>query len=141
MGKRARKKAGGYRVFLSHSHKDAWISNVLCEKMKARGIEVWLDAVDLPGGGVINERVRDAMRRSNECLILLSPASRHSDWVNYEAGTADGMGKWTTAILFQVDAADLPAPMRSKSAVDIDNFEKYLAEVLQRQQSRRSRYS
>jgi hypothetical protein len=38
------------RVFLSHSSKDQWISERLKEKLEEVGVEVWLDAFDLPGG-------------------------------------------------------------------------------------------
>ncbi len=107
MRKRSRVPSKPYRVFLSHSSQDQWISEVMREKIEGRGINVWLDAFDLPGGANIKERIKEGMRASNECLILLSPASRQSDWVRHEAGLADGLDKWTTLILLHVAKADV----------------------------------
>ena len=48
----AKRKPGTLpRVFLSHSTQDQWISERLKEKMEEAGIEVWLDAFDLPVAG------------------------------------------------------------------------------------------
>src|SRR5690348_12991597 len=90
------------RVFLSHSTQDQWIAERLKEKIEEIGVEVWLDALDLPGGQNVKERIREGMRACTECLILLSPASRDSHWVAHEGGLADAYGKPTAVVLLHV---------------------------------------
>ena len=113
-------------VFLSHSTRDLWISERLKEKIEEIGVEVWLDAFDLPGGRNVKERIKEGMRSSTECLILLSPASRESDWVKHEAGLADAFGKPTTLVLLHVVDDDVPDPLRDLKFFDINEFPAYV---------------
>ncbi len=121
-----RKPAVAPRVFLSHSTQDQWISESLKEKLEEVGVEVWLDAFDLPGGRNVKERIREGMRSATECLILLSPASRASDWVKHEAGLADAFGKPTAIVLLHVGADDVPAPLRDLKFFGINDFPAYV---------------
>ena len=50
-----------YRVFISHSSRDAWIAKVMAEKVSALEIEVWLDVKDLTGGDVITQKILDGL--------------------------------------------------------------------------------
>src|SRR5689334_9066691 len=97
------------RIFLSHSTRDLWISERLKEKLEEAGAEVWLDAFDLPGGRKVKEEIKQGIRSSTECWILLSPAARESDWVKYEAYVADAFGKPTVLVLLHMGAEDVPA--------------------------------
>jgi hypothetical protein len=114
------------RVFLSHSTRDLWISERLKEKMEEVGVEVWLDAFDLPGGRNVKDRIKEGMRSSTECLILLSPASRESDWVKHEAGLADAYGLPTAIVLLHVGDDDVPAPLRDLKFFDMNEFPAYV---------------
>ena len=114
------------RVFLSHSTQDQWISERLKEKIEEAGVEVWLDAFDLPGGRNVKVRIKQGMQSSSECLILLSPASRESDWVKHEAGLADAYGKPTALVLLHVGADDVPKPVRDLKFFGINEFPAYV---------------
>jgi len=118
------------RVFLSHSTQDLWISERLKEKIDGVvGAEAWLDAFDLPGGRNIKERIREGMRSSTECLILLSPASRLSDWVKHEGGLADAYGLPTTLVLLHVEKDDIPQPLRDLKHFGINDFPAYVKQL------------
>ncbi|MBI3822130.1 MAG: toll/interleukin-1 receptor domain-containing protein [Planctomycetes bacterium] len=127
MGKR--KPVRGPRVFLSHSSQDRWISERLKEQLEAKGIEVWLDAYDLPGGRNVKKEIRDGLRSSTECLILLSPASRDSDWVKHEAGIADGFGLPIALVLLHVDEDHVPEPLRDLSYFNLNKFPNYVEQL------------
>ncbi len=114
------------RVFLSHSTQDLWISERLKEKIEEVGVEVWLDAFDLPGGRNVKERIREGMRSSTECLILLSPASRESDWVKHEGGLADAYGKPIAVVLLHVGDDDVPSTLRNLKFFHINEFPGYV---------------
>ena len=132
MGKRSRPARRKYGVFLSHSTQDQWICEVFREKIEGQGVGVWLDAFDLPGGANVKERIKEGMRSADECLILLSPASRQSDWVRHEAGMADALGKWTCLILLHVTEADVPAPLQDLRFLSINDFASYIEQLVAR---------
>ncbi len=123
----AKRKPGmAPRVFLSHSTQDLWISERLKEKIEEVGVEVWLDAFDLPGGRNVKERIREGMRSSTECLILLSPASRASDWVKHEGGLADAYGKPIAVVLLHAGEDDVPDTLRDLKFFHINEFPGYV---------------
>jgi hypothetical protein len=124
-----RKPSSRRRVFLSHSTRDLWISERLKEKMEEVGVEVWLDAFDLPGGGNVKERIKEGVQSSSECLILLSPASRDSDWVKHEAGLADAYGKPTVLVLLHVGEDAVPDPLRDLKFIEINEFPGYVRDL------------
>jgi hypothetical protein len=129
MAKRRPARQKAYRVFLSHSSQDTWISTVMKEKIEERGIRVWLDVFDLPGGAPLKARIREEVRASDECLILLSPASCASNWVRHEAGLADAFQKWTTLVLLHVKQDDVPETLRDLKFLSINDFADYLAQL------------
>ena len=133
MAERPRTRERVYQVFLSHSHHDEWIAGVMKEKLEAAGVKVWLDVADVPGGANIRERIRQGIKASAECLILLSPESRKSDWVKHEGGMADLRGLVTTFVLLHVDRDAIPAPFREELHLSINAFDEYLAQVVARQ--------
>jgi hypothetical protein len=129
MVSRSRRSAGKYRVFLSHANEDRWVAEVIRQKLHELGVEVWLDVFDLPGGASIKERLRHEMHHSDECLVLFSPASRHSDWVRHEVGLAHALGKWTTVLLLHATPQELPEPWRDLKYLSINDFPAYLGQV------------
>ena len=114
------------RVFLSHSGQDRWIAEKLKEMLEDAGIEVWLDAFDLPGGRNVKERIKEGMRASTECLILMSPASRDSDWVKHEGGLADAYGLPIAVVVLHVGEDDVPDPLRDLKFFHINEFPAYV---------------
>lgn len=141
MATRSPRKKVTYQVFLSYSREDNWIAEIMREKIRKSRVKVWLDAVDLPGGANVRERIKKGMRESAEALILLSPASRKSDWVKHEVGLADGMDKWTTLLLLHVTQDDVPEPVSHLNYLSINAFDSYLAQLAERRRAtaRRSR--
>lgn len=121
-----RKRATACRIFLSHSTRDLWISERMKEKTEEAGASVWLDAFDLPGGRNVRKRIKDGVRSSTECLILLSPASRDSDWVRHEAALADAFDIPTTFVLLHADESDIPDPLRELKFFNINDFDGYV---------------
>ena len=120
-----RKRSIRCRVFLSHSTQDHWVSERMKDKIEESEVPLWLDAFDLPGGRNVRERIKDGMRLSTECLILLSPASRNSDWVRHEAGLADAYDIPTTLVLLHVEKDHISAPLRDLKFFHINEFVGY----------------
>ena len=82
-----RQSAVGYRVFLSHSHKDHWIAKQrarLIEEAGQRRIGVFFDEKDIEGGQSIPDSVRTGIENCDEFVVLLSRYSKDRPWVLIE---------------------------------------------------------
>lgn len=77
-----------YLVFVSHATADKWLAITLCEKIEALGAKTFRDDRDIAGGEDIPDAIREAIDRSDEMLILLTPKSVQSPWVLVEVGAA-----------------------------------------------------
>lgn len=80
-------------VFISYSHEDSSIALNISDILSSKGIEHFHDSKDIRWGSKITDSVESALRKSTHQIIVLSPASIKSGWVNYEVGYADGAEK------------------------------------------------
>ncbi len=117
-----------YRVFISHSSRDAWIAKMMAGKMSALEIEVWLDVKDLEGGDVITQKILDGLDACQEVVVLISPSSVGPQWVVFEIGAVWGQHKRITPILNNVSFEAI-APLKEVKAVDLNDFDRFLAEL------------
>ncbi len=72
------------KVFISHSSKDKGFVRFLKDCLLANSIETWLDEDQLDLGDSLVTKLQDALDESTHLLIVLSPASIDSDWVQFE---------------------------------------------------------
>jgi hypoxanthine phosphoribosyltransferase len=77
-----------YDVFLSFSSFDHHIARELKAKFEAAGLKSFLSAKDISAGERWQPAIRDAMRRSDRILLLITPRSKNSMWVTLETGAA-----------------------------------------------------
>jgi hypothetical protein len=117
------------KVFISHSSADKWIAQQIAGELEARGIDAFLDAKDIQTGDSIEDAVGAHLADSDELLMLLSPASLGSTWVLIEIGGAKALGKRLVPILHHVGANELPAPLAGGLARELNDIERYYAEV------------
>ena len=71
-------------VFVSYSHRDAAFVDQLVARLEADGIEYWLDEKDLLVGQVIDSAISRAIQQHAHFLVVLSPASVQSRWLQRE---------------------------------------------------------
>jgi hypothetical protein len=77
-----------YDVFLSFSNHDEHIAKELADRLTSAGLSCFLSAKDLRGGAIWKPSIRDAIRRSDRVLLLITPRSKDSRWVSLETGAA-----------------------------------------------------
>jgi TIR domain len=123
-----RKSLLPYTVFISHSSKDLWIAGVMAEKIRALGAKCWLDEKDLEGGNVIAEAILQGIDACREAIVLISPNSVQSQWVAFEIGAVRAQHKRVTPILNNIKPAEM-APMQDILGIDLNAFEKFLAQL------------
>jgi hypothetical protein len=120
-----------YQVFISHATADKWLAVTLCEKIEGVGATTFRDDRDIDGGDDIPEKIRLAIKRSAELVVLLTPESVNREWVKHEVGAAWGKrrGFRITAILCHVTTGALPTMIQGKKAILLNEFDQFLLEL------------
>lgn len=133
MAKKTKPK-GSYQVFLSHATTDKWLAKTLCEKIEESGAVTFRDDRDIHGGDDIPDEIRRQLKASQEVVVLLTPESIESRWVILEIGAAWGHSsrKRITLVLCHVSTDPLPATMKFKKAVHLNEFDAFLRELAAR---------
>jgi hypothetical protein len=115
-------------VFISYAAQDWWVADQLRRRLEEGGAcEVWLDRASV-SGGVITERILDALTRSRRMVVLATAAAVASDWVKTEVGGAMALRVDVTIVRYGVEPNGLPEPWRAMVRVDIDDLDRYISE-------------
>lgn len=72
------------RLFISYSRKDSAIARQLADSLNKAGYDVWWDISDLQGGDDWLRTIPAAIESSQYFVLLLSPGSTTSEWVERE---------------------------------------------------------
>jgi TIR domain-containing protein len=129
-----------YLVFISHSYHDRWVAQQMARLILAKGrrygVEVFLDVKDIEGGESIPESVRRSIQDCGELVVLLTTNSITRPWVLIEIGAAWGLEKRIVAIIDRVAPQDMPDVIHQDLAIDLNNFDTYLSQLVRRARSR-----
>lgn len=122
-----------FLVFISHSTKDRWIAKQIARLLEAAGdIKTFLDERDIKFGDSIPESIRTNIQQCNEFIVLLTKNSLNRPWVLIEISAAWGHGKRIIAIVDKVAPEEMPEIMLPYKAVDLNDFEEYIRQVVER---------
>jgi CheY-like chemotaxis protein len=80
----AKKPDAGVGIFISYSHEDRIIAEMLAQKINQIGFHTWIDFAGIKGGDEWQQSIDDALEQSSAFLVLLTPESNASRWVKYE---------------------------------------------------------
>ena len=69
----------GDSVFVSYARLDQDFVLQLAQALKEHGVSIWIDQWNIPAGADWNRSIDDAIRNSNQFLIVLSPAATASE--------------------------------------------------------------
>ena len=100
------------KVFLSYAYQDRGIAKQVSRLLKEHGHDTddisFIDPqVDTKTGDNIREAIKQQMCSASNVVIIVTPNSAKSQWVNYEAGMASALDKPIILI-------------KSKDAKDVD---------------------
>lgn len=126
-----------YLVFLSHSPGDGLVADLIAEKIRRKGGEVWLDIHKLAGGDRIYDRILSAVDSCDEAIVLLTPYSIHSKWVLFEMGALCSQHKRITPVLDHVKPEEVPI-ISGVRAIDINEIDRLLLPELTQRISERA---
>ena len=75
-------------VFISYSAEDSHFARSLSKALKERSMGVWFDQQELRVGDSLTKRIGQALRDQDFIIVVLSPASVRSRWVQTELAEA-----------------------------------------------------
>ena len=95
-------------LFLSYSHADATVAGAFVRELQARGANVWLDREQIRPGEDWAAQIEDAIRRVDVFLLLVTPASEESEWVERELSFALATRNRTKVVPIRIGGAKMP---------------------------------
>ena len=79
-------------IFISYSHKDSEYAHALAESLQSKGFPVWVDA-RLDYGSQWPHEIQKYLDACDAFIVIMSPRSFASDWVQSELQRAKRKGK------------------------------------------------
>ena len=89
------------QVFISYSRKDLAFVERLAENLQAAGLQVWYDLSGLDVGTRWGRDIQDAIEQCQCFVVVLSPNSVDSEWVEKEFMYANSLKKRIIPLLYQ----------------------------------------
>ena len=106
------------RVFLSYARDDAGKAEKLASALADVGHEVWWD-FHLHGGSRFGSEIESALKSAQVVMVLWTPASVASAWVQDEAGEGRDTGRLVPVVL---DSTKPPLGFRQFQCVDLSTW-------------------
>ena len=104
-----------HKVFISYGHRDRQWVREFADELSNEGINAWMDEKDIKWDDSWEDKLEEALRRSETMVFIVDPESLTSSNSNFELGVALGAGKRLIAIVDRdVPVKDLPGPIRSR---------------------------
>ncbi len=120
------------KVFISHASEDKVFAQDLATKLRAKGVDAWLDIWEiLPGDSLIDKIFEEGLKDASAIIVILSKSSVDKPWVREELNAAtvkriNGVSKLIPVIL---DNCDVPEALHSTVWVPINDMTVYDAEL------------
>ena len=114
-------------AFLSHSGIDAAAAGQLARDLRGQGVDVWYAEWEIKPGDSLRRKIDEGIDRATHFLVLLTPASLKSEWVQTELD-AGLVRKISGAcrlipILSGIAADEVPATLRGLKWVQLEPYE------------------
>jgi hypothetical protein len=71
-------------VFISHSRVNSSAALRLCEELRQRGVETWLDVRDLAPGAEWDKSVAEAIQAADGFVFVIGPPGSSDRWQQFE---------------------------------------------------------
>jgi hypothetical protein len=127
-----------YKVFISHSSIDTWVARQLARYIEDAGAVTFLDEADIEYGDDFEERILEALRTSQELLVLLTPWGLKRPYIWLEIGAIWGLGRRVIGVLHGLGPSELvaqdgtPALLKRIDLVELNNIGMYFEQLQRR---------
>jgi formylglycine-generating enzyme required for sulfatase activity len=118
------------RVFVSYSRKDLSFVERLATDLKNAGFDIWYDVSGLGGGSRWRVEIEDAIRSSQFVIVVLSPDSIASEWVEREFLFASNLKRKIIPLMYR--SCELPLNYLDLNYIDVqaEKYEQKFADIL-----------
>ncbi len=110
------------QIFLSYASSDRDVAQRIAEEIRRVGMGVWFSEWELRPGDSIVERIEEGLSASDVLLILLSPQSVGSRWVQHELSAAlsqELKSRAITIIPVLIEDCQIPAALAGRVHLDL----------------------
>jgi hypothetical protein len=106
-------------IFVSYSRQDADFALRLGRDLRAAGVNLWIDQLDIPPGGRWDREVERALKASRMLVVVLSPEAVASENVMDEVGYALSESKRVVPVMSR--PCELPLRLQRVQYVDLSS--------------------
>lgn len=117
-------------IFISYSKRDPQLTINLAKDLEARGYTTWWDTSLLPGDE-FPEKIRQELNKAKAVIVIWTPASIASSWVQAEAFIANNQNKLITLRSSDLDPRSIPLPYNIRHAALVTDYEAIYAALNQ----------
>jgi len=127
-----------HKVFISHSATDTWIAQQIARYIEELGASTFLDEADVEYGDDFEDCILEAVRTSQELLVLLTPWSLKRPYIWLEIGAIWGLGRRVVGILHGITPNELvtqegtPALLKRIDLVELNKIDTYFEQLKRR---------
>jgi len=117
-------------VFISYSRKDLPFVKKLVADLEKTSLDVWYDVSDLGGGTRWRNEIEAAIKESHFVIVVLSPDSIASEWVEREFLFASKLKRKIIPLLYR--QCELPLNYLDLNYIDVqgENYDQNFGEIL-----------
>jgi TIR domain-containing protein len=122
-------------AFLSHSFENSQVAKRLATDLRSKGVDVWFAEWEIRPGDSLRRKIDEGIEKASLFLVLLTPASIQSEWVQVELDA--GMVKRIQGqcrlipILLEITDEQVPPTLRGISWVRLDNYQDGLRRLIE----------
>ncbi len=119
------------KVFISYSRQDLNFVQGFAQTLMSNGVDVWWDLSSLQGGDNWTNEIPQAIENCDLCIVVLSPNSVKSEWVQKEYTYALNHQKRIIPVLYQ--SCKIPFALVNINFIDLRgaNYQKGLEQIIQ----------
>jgi len=122
-------------AFLSHSSKDAATAERLALDLRANGVDVWYSHWEIRPGDSLRRKIDEGIDGASHFLVLLTPASLNSEWVQTEldAGMVNRIARKCrlVPVIAGISGDQVPATLRGILWVTLDAYDSGLRRLIE----------
>jgi hypothetical protein len=123
------------QIFLSYASGDSGVAQRIAEEIRRVGMGVWFSEWELRPGDSIADRIEEGLSASDILLVLLSPRSVSSRWVEHELSTAlsrELKSRAITIVPVLIEDCQIPLALADRVHLDLrSNLEEGIRALIQ----------
>jgi hypothetical protein len=113
-------------VFISYASDDKSRIRDVVKELKSNGIveahDKITDTSEIIPGSSVRGQVRKAIEAASKFVVIWSVAGGKSDWVNYEIGMAEALGKPILVVVPKGEISRLPSSLKHNQIIELEDL-------------------